>query len=606
MASVIEHAAADSGVGSAAPRPMVVAQNAHVTYRVYASGKRMSARDSMLSTRAFRGGRDLQTVPAVRGISFTASEGETIGVVGHNGSGKSTLFGAISGLIPTSQGAIWAADRPVLLGVNAALVPELSGENNIKLGLLAMGFTPDEAAAHVEEIADFAELNDFLYHPMKTYSSGMGARLRFAIASAKAHSILLIDEALAVGDRRFKLKSEQRIRELRDTAGLVMIVSHSVGSLRDTCDRVLWIHKGELREDGPADAVVDEYIKWTKNPGSSAVGAASATRQPAPAEPVVPDAARASDGAPRGPRESDGALATLEKLLADAAVEVKEVVVPSEGVRTLARRERHRRSAREHNRRRAIVVAVTGFIVLLAIGAGAAIALLSGVPAASEVPTGPGTAAAQPVPALPVETGAAVPVVAGFAADVATVVCGPADEGAPVRLSWRVGNAVDVAVAGAATGVDAFDSPLGSGLPVSAAEYAVQFPCEQSSWAYTLTAQGSDGSRVSSVVTVTREPSEQSSTDPNTETDQSDQGSVPPPADGGATDTPTPSPSPSESTSPSEGEPGTPTDGDPTTPTPSESSTPTPDPEGTPSVDTPPTDGGGGSEVPPSGGVQTP
>ena len=162
--------------------------------------------------------------------------------------------------------------------MNAALVPELSGENNIRLGLLAMGFTPEEAAEHVDEIADFAELNDFIYHPMRTYSSGMAARLRFAIASAKAHSILLIDEALAVGDRRFRTKSEKRINELRSSAGLVMIVSHSTGSLKETCERVLWVHKGELIADGPTDDVIDEYIAWTKNPGSNAVGAASAPK----------------------------------------------------------------------------------------------------------------------------------------------------------------------------------------------------------------------------------------------------------------------------------------------------------------------------------------
>ena len=257
---------------------MIVADNAHVTYRVYASGKRVGAREKLLSVNAVRGGRDLKAVHALRGVSFTAREGETIGVVGHNGSGKSTLFKAMSGLIPTSDGAIWARDRPVLLGVNAALVPELSGEDNIKLGLLAMGFSKAEASAQVDEIADFAELNEFIHHPMRTYSSGMGARLRFAIASAKTHSILLVDEALAVGDRKFRTKSEQRIRSLRDSAGLVMIVSHSVGSLRDSCERVLWVHKGELRADGPAGAVISDYVKWTKDPKSFAVGGTHAPK----------------------------------------------------------------------------------------------------------------------------------------------------------------------------------------------------------------------------------------------------------------------------------------------------------------------------------------
>jgi len=402
---------------------MIVVDDAHVTYRVYASGKRMSARDSVFSLNALRGGRGLKTVPALRGVTFTASEGESIGVIGHNGSGKSTLFRAMSGLIPPSEGTIWAADRPVLLGVNAALVPELSGENNIKLGLLAMGFTPEEAAAHIDDIADFAELNEFIHHPMRTYSSGMGARLRFAIASAKAHSILLVDEALAVGDRRFRLKSEQRIRELRDSAGLVMIVSHSVSSLRDTCERVLWIHKGELRADGDAKSVIDEYTRWVKQPGQGAVGAASTAKGKRPAmSPAksssprkAPDAARIAEpesvvrAAPPEPivaapavREHDVQqvrLPTFDQLLSGEAMQpvvasdrkhprtkqrparepsvaTRPITLPGASPRDAARRERYLRATRDRNRRRIIALAITGAAILIAVAAGAAIALV--------------------------------------------------------------------------------------------------------------------------------------------------------------------------------------------------------------------------------------
>src|SRR5690349_5161058 len=117
MASVTDLLLPDTRANSldTSPRPMIVADNVHVNYRVYASGKRMTTRDTLTSLRSFRGGRDLQTVPALRGVSFTATEGESIGVVGHNGSGKSTLFRAMTGLIPLSEGAIYARDRPVLL-----------------------------------------------------------------------------------------------------------------------------------------------------------------------------------------------------------------------------------------------------------------------------------------------------------------------------------------------------------------------------------------------------------------------------------------------------------------------------------------------------------
>jgi ABC-type polysaccharide/polyol phosphate transport system ATPase subunit len=380
---------------------MIVVDDAHVTYRVYASGKRMSARDGLFSLRALRGGRGLKTVPALRGVTFTASEGETIGVIGHNGSGKSTLFRAMSGLIPTTEGAIWAADRPVLLGVNAALLPELSGENNIKLGLLAMGFTPDEASARIDEIADFAELNEFIHHPMRTYSSGMGARLRFAIASAKAHSILLVDEALSVGDRRFKVKSEQRIRELRDSAGLVMIVSHSVSSLKETCERVLWIHKGELRADGPAKDVINDYVKWTKQPGGRAVGAASAAdarRRPVPAKKKPPVSATPSSGSDAPAAAPAAAAAQAARDAQTVHVEQSEPgeatraaessarpstntgPVPGKNPHTISRRRRFYRSVRERTRREIIALAVTAAAILVAIGAGAALALVAILP----------------------------------------------------------------------------------------------------------------------------------------------------------------------------------------------------------------------------------
>src|SRR5690606_19766033 len=156
------------------------------------------------------------------------------------------------------------------------------------------------------------ELNEFIHHPMRTYSAGMGARLRFAIASAKAHSILLVDEALAVGDRRFKAKSEKRIAELRENAGLVMIVSHSIGSLRDTCDRVLWIHKGELRADGPAEPIIRDYVKWTKDPKSVAVGAASAptAKKPAAQQPAKSTPPAVAAQAAASPAEPAPAPAT--------------------------------------------------------------------------------------------------------------------------------------------------------------------------------------------------------------------------------------------------------------------------------------------------------
>ncbi|MFB7893149.1 ABC transporter ATP-binding protein [Microbacterium sp. NPDC056044] len=450
---------------------MIVTDDAHVTYRVYASGKRLTARDAMFSMNALRGGRALHSVHALRGVSFTASEGETIGVVGHNGSGKSTLFRAMTGLIPTSQGSIWAADRPVLLGVNAALVPGLSGENNIKLGLLAMGFSPEEAAASVDEIADFAELNEFLYHPMRTYSSGMAARLRFAIASARPHSILLIDEALSVGDRRFKLKSEERIRALRDSAGLVMIVSHSAGSLRDTCERVLWIHKGELVADGQTDAVIDDYLAWTKKPGG-AVGAASVVRAKESLSKAAVPAATA-----------------VSTPMVDAPT--SPLPVPAENEQTASRRERFRRAVQHSRRRRAAAVVVTSAAILVALGAVAAIAA-------------PGTTSE--VPEVRVTPGADgdAPTIESFTSGSASAVCIAPEGKTQVPLNWTIDGASRVAIASAPNEIDAFEKPLHDNLPTSVSTFLVSYPCEEASRAYTLMAESPDGGRVSTFVIVSR------------------------------------------------------------------------------------------------------
>ena len=140
---------------------------------------------------------------AVRGITFSAKHGEAIGIIGVNGSGKSTLLRAIAGLIPPASGTVHVASSPALLGVNAVLMKDLTGERNIMIGALALGLTTKEVNERYQEIVDFADLGDFVNLPMKAYSSGMGARLRFAISASAVPDILMIDEALATGDAAF-------------------------------------------------------------------------------------------------------------------------------------------------------------------------------------------------------------------------------------------------------------------------------------------------------------------------------------------------------------------------------------------------------------------
>ena len=251
-------AAAAGEAGQAAEtKPTVIADDVHVRYRVFATGRRMKARRRLLS-RGFTPKRSRE-VHALRGVSFTAYEGEAIGVIGRNGSGKSTLMRVIAGLVPPSEGAIYAEGEPALLGVNAALINDLSGERNVVLGGLALGLTPEEIRARYQEVVEFAGVEEFIDLPMRTYSSGMAARLRFAIATVTTHRILLIDEALATGDEDFRRRSEKRINEMRAEAGTVFLVSHSLPVIVETCNRALWLHRGELKMDGPAAEVVAAY-----------------------------------------------------------------------------------------------------------------------------------------------------------------------------------------------------------------------------------------------------------------------------------------------------------------------------------------------------------
>lgn len=243
--------------------PTVVASNVSVTYRIYGSGRAVDEDDEMGALKKFfqRSTQNvgIREVEAVKNVSLVAFEGESIGLVGRNGSGKSTLLRSIAGLVPPTDGRLWLKGKAALLGVNAVLLPNLSGRDNIWIGAQALGLTPKEVRSRFDEIVDFADLGKFIDLPMKSYSSGMGARLRFAISTAVVPDILVVDEALATGDAQFRERAQQRIAEIRGAAGTVFLVSHNLGSITKLCDRALWLDDGELVMDGPAKRVVDAY-----------------------------------------------------------------------------------------------------------------------------------------------------------------------------------------------------------------------------------------------------------------------------------------------------------------------------------------------------------
>lgn len=243
-------------------RPVLVVDDVHLKYKTFGGKRRTGSSRLPGWARGFsQGVGAVDVVHAVKGVSFVAHHGESIGLIGHNGSGKSTLLRAVAGAMPVTSGAIYTDGVASLLGVSGALIKNLSGERNIILGCLALGLKPDEVAAHYEEVVEFADIGDFVRLPMEAYSSGMGARLRFAISTAASPDILMIDEALATGDASFKARSQRRIDEIRERAGTVLLVSHSMGTIKETCDRVLWLDSGVLRADGKPDEVIEAYME---------------------------------------------------------------------------------------------------------------------------------------------------------------------------------------------------------------------------------------------------------------------------------------------------------------------------------------------------------
>ena len=232
------------------PRVTLAADDIRLRYTVFAD----SDSDSLLRAR-----RQKRVVPALRGVSLVAHEGEMIGLVGLNGSGKSSLLRVLAGMEPSSSGHVFASSQPRLLGVSAALIPDLSGLDNIWMGTLAMGLSTGEAVKAKEYIEWLADLGPAIRQPMRTYSSGMAARLRFAISVAAKPEILMIDEALATGDASFSERSEAAMDRLLERSGTVFLVSHAAQTIERLCTRALWMHKGTLVADGPAEDVAQLY-----------------------------------------------------------------------------------------------------------------------------------------------------------------------------------------------------------------------------------------------------------------------------------------------------------------------------------------------------------
>ena len=229
---------------------------------------------------------------ALAPLNLTVQKGEALGLVGRNGAGKSTLLQLICGTLNPSSGSVLVSGKiGALLELGAGFNPEFSGKENVYLAAAVMGLTGPETDALYESIVDFSGIRSFIDQPVKTYSSGMYVRLAFSIATSARPDILVIDEALSVGDGAFAKKSFERIMQLKEQGTTVLFCSHSMYQVESFCDRAIWLDKGQVQLEGPASMVVAAYADSLRAEGgetlkttqvvhakASAVAAASGTK----------------------------------------------------------------------------------------------------------------------------------------------------------------------------------------------------------------------------------------------------------------------------------------------------------------------------------------
>jgi ABC-type polysaccharide/polyol phosphate transport system ATPase subunit len=245
---------------SGSDTPRIRVEDVSVTYRT-SLDRRPTLRGTLV--RLGRRERVVREVKAVRDVSFEVPHGQVLGVVGANGAGKSTLMRTMAGILPPTSGRVEVEGRvSTLLALGVGFNRKLSGRENVVLGGLAAGLSREQLKSKYDDIVAFAELEDFMDMPMRTYSSGMYGRLAFSVAVNMDPDILLIDEALSVGDARFRRKSFRKMRQLCRQDRTIVLVSHALGSIEKLCDTAIWMHQGELKMWDEPHAVVEAYTKF--------------------------------------------------------------------------------------------------------------------------------------------------------------------------------------------------------------------------------------------------------------------------------------------------------------------------------------------------------
>lgn len=235
-------------------------QNLSKIYKLY--DKPIDRMKEALSISKKRYGKDHY---ALHNISFEVQKGETVGIIGRNGSGKSTLLKIITGVLTQSTGNVVVNGKvSALLELGAGFNPEYTGIENVYLNGTMMGYSKEEMDKRVEPIIQFADIGEFINQPVKTYSSGMFARLAFAVAVNVEPEILIVDEALSVGDMRFQIKCMDKMKEMMQGGATVLFVSHDTNAIRRFCTRAIWLDNGIIREDGDVNRICDEYMDYLK------------------------------------------------------------------------------------------------------------------------------------------------------------------------------------------------------------------------------------------------------------------------------------------------------------------------------------------------------
>ena len=230
-----------------------------INYRIL---NNVSVRKSFLKSKTRN-----EVFEAVKHVSFEVEEGGILGIIGRNGSGKSTLLRSIAGVFSPNSGSIDLKGHSVsLMALGVGFKDTLTGRENIVLSGMLLGFSEKEIEEKTQDIIDFAEIGEFIDRPVRTYSSGMHSKLAFAITAMLETDIMLVDEVLSVGDEKFRKKSLSKMKELiTDKNRTVLIVSHSIETLNELCDRVMWIHDGEMKEIGEPVEVLSHYKAFMSN-----------------------------------------------------------------------------------------------------------------------------------------------------------------------------------------------------------------------------------------------------------------------------------------------------------------------------------------------------